>query len=862
MGTSLGPYDIVAAIGAGGMGEVYRARDRRLDRDVAIKVLPAHLSASPDLRERFEREARAISQLNHAHICTLYDVGRDNGTSYLVMELISGESLADRLVKGPLPIPQVLQFGAQIASALAVAHRQGIVHRDLKPGNIMITRAGAKLLDFGLAKPAGVAAGAAGLTEAGPTQVKPLTAEGTIVGTFQYMAPEQLEGLEADTRTDIFALGAVLYEMATGRRAFDGKTRTSLIAAIVQSEPTPISEFHPMTPPALEHVVRKCLAKDPDDRWQSAHDISEELRWIGETVSSVGPAGAAAKRGKRSWLLWTAAVLGVLVAFLAGRSLRPREASPAYRFTIPGIGPGYSEIVSFRFSPDSRSIAFVARNDQGVAQLFIRRLDSLQVTPVAGTEGVGSWAWSPDGRSIVFSAAQKLRRTSIDGGGSQVISTTRGRGIASGDGVVLVGDMAGGIRKITVGTDAVERITKPDPVKKELGHIYPNFFPDLDRYTFTTYSSTAAHNAYVGSLSSGKTRFLGTFPSVLDHGGGYVFFVADGVAQARRFDMRKTEVVGEPVTVAENVAYHSIIGGTMFHAARNGTIAWSPFTAENRIAIVSLDGKRITSLGPEASMRQIRAGQDGQSLVVTTFNPRLGTTDIESFGVERPTQTRLTFDSSAEYSPVLSADGTRLYFASDKAGIPDIYEKPVDGTAPERPVVRLPGDERPVDISGDSKLLLYTSNNGGRSSLWIAPLTGGKPYLFAGTQGNENSGRFSPGAVAIAYSSDMTGRSEVYVRPLHTKALGLQVSTSGGSVPRWSADGSSILFIGGDGRSIMLAERRAQAFAEPRLLFRHDKRIDSFDILPGKRLAILEVDDVAASPPIHVAIQWTEHVGK
>ncbi len=283
-GSRLGPYEIVSRIGAGGMGEVWKARDTRLDRSVAIKVLPAEFAGNADLKLRFEREARTISQLNHAHICTLHDVGHEDGLSYLVMELLEGESLADRLARGPLPVEQVLRLGVQIADALDKAHRQGIVHRDLKPGNVMITKSGAKLLDFGLAK-AGVA-----VDLEGATQQQPLTREGTILGTFQYMSPEQLEGVEADPRADIFALGVVLYEMLTGKRAFEGKTKTSLIASIVSGEPSPVSQIQPLTPPALEHVLNKCLRKDPDDRWQSAHDIAEELRWISEAGSQAGVA--------------------------------------------------------------------------------------------------------------------------------------------------------------------------------------------------------------------------------------------------------------------------------------------------------------------------------------------------------------------------------------------------------------------------------------------------------------------------------------------------------------------------------------------------------------------------------------------
>src|SRR5712692_1449885 len=371
-GTRLGPYEVVARLGAGGRGEVWRGRDTRLDRSVAIKILPASFAANAQLKLRFEREARAISQLNHPNICTLYDVG----DSYLVMELLEGESLADRLAKGPLPLEQVLRFGTQIADALDKAHRQGIVHRDLKPGNIMLTKSGAKLLDFGLAKADSSVVDGSALTEH-----RPLTEEGTILGTFQYMAPEQLEGLPADARTDIFAFGVLLYEMATGRRAFEGKTKTSLIAAIVTGEPAPMSQVQPLTPPALEHVVRKCLGKDPNDRWQSAYDIAEELKWISEAGSQAGVAAPLALRRKsRERLGWAAGVVLALVAgAFAVRALHIGEpARPQYRFAIPMIDVGYKNGGQPRISPDGQTLYFRALSPSGKYQIFRRRLDDLK----------------------------------------------------------------------------------------------------------------------------------------------------------------------------------------------------------------------------------------------------------------------------------------------------------------------------------------------------------------------------------------------------------------------------------------------------------------------------------------------------
>ncbi len=409
-----GPYEILNPIGAGGMGEVYRARDTRLEREVAIKLLPPSLAGDEQFRARFEREAKSVSALNHPHICTLHDVGQEtvDGESlhYLVLELIEGESLAARLVKGPLPLADVLVYGKQVASALDAAHRRGIVHRDLKPGNVMISKSGAKLLDFGLAKSG--ERGATAFVSTLETVDKPLTEQGTILGTFQYMAPEQLEGAVSDARTDIFALGALLYEMATGRKAFEGKNRTSLIAAIVSSDPPAISSVQAMSPPALDHVVRKCLEKDPDDRWQSARDVMAELEWIAEGGSRAGlPAIVSSRRRVREGTLWAACAvlaLGVLGFAIAWARRAPRPPN-VVRFSFANP-EGVVTVGPPAVSPDGRLIAFDAADTSGKRQIWIRPLDALEARPLAGTDGALRPIWSPDSRFVAFVADGKLRK--------------------------------------------------------------------------------------------------------------------------------------------------------------------------------------------------------------------------------------------------------------------------------------------------------------------------------------------------------------------------------------------------------------------------------------------------------------------
>jgi eukaryotic-like serine/threonine-protein kinase len=483
-GLRLGPYEVVAPLGAGGMGEVWRATDTRLDRSVAIKLLPEGFAQNEQFRARFEREAKTISSLNHPNICTLFDVGVHTGAHYLVMELLEGESLADRVNRGPLPLDQVLRFGAQIADALDRAHKQGIVHRDLKPGNVMLTKSGAKLLDFGLARSS---AEASPLQASALTQAKPLTTEGTILGTFQYMAPEQLEGLEADARTDIFALGALLYEMATGRRAFQGTSRTSLIAAIVSSQPAPISAIAPLTPPALERVVRKCLEKAPDDRWQSAHDVASELLWISEGTSALGVSADTSRPRTASRVAWTLAVAGVLAAIAAGAGLAMRREPQRKLIESAIVIPAGMRIVTntgLEIAPDGENIVLVlAELKGGRTSLWLRPLAAASFSQLIGTEGATNPFWSADSRRIAFFADGKLKTYDMQGSAVTVVAdaTDAGGGSWSADGTMLVGGLTGIVAVRETGGTPVPVTTLQ---AGETGHFEPFFLADGKTFLF------------------------------------------------------------------------------------------------------------------------------------------------------------------------------------------------------------------------------------------------------------------------------------------------------------------------------------------------------------------------------------------
>ncbi|HEX9689512.1 MAG TPA: protein kinase, partial [Thermoanaerobaculia bacterium] len=519
-GSRLGPYEILSAVGAGGMGEVYKAKDTRLERTVAVKVLPARLSENPEFRQRFEREAKTISQLSHPHICTLHDVGNQDGVEYLVMEFLEGETLTERLAKRPLPLEQVLRYGIEISDALDKAHRQGIVHRDLKPGNVMLTKSGLKLVDFGLARLAGPALGSiVSSLSVVPTQAeKGLTARGAILGTFQYMAPEQLEGGEADGRTDIFALGLLLYEMATGQKAFSGKSQASLIGAILKDDPAPISSVQPMAPPALDRLVKTCLAKNPDDRFQTAHDVRLQLQWIAEGGSVAGVAApVAARRKSREKLAWALFAIAALAAAGLGGFLVARWPQPP-RTVRSSLLPPEKSSFAFEFgpmalSPDGRRVAFVATSS-GINMLWVQPLSGVSAQPLAGTDGASNPFWSPDSRFLGFFADRKLKKIEASGGPPQTLAdASLGRGGSwNREGVILfVPNSREVVHRVSASGGGASPVTKLDARASELSHRWPVFLPDGRRFLYLAQNSLGAgekNGIYAASLDGGERKLL------------------------------------------------------------------------------------------------------------------------------------------------------------------------------------------------------------------------------------------------------------------------------------------------------------------------------------------------------------------
>ena len=870
-GSRLGPYEIESAIGAGGMGEVYRARDTRLDRAVAIKVLPTHLAADPERRARFEREARAVSSLNHPHIGALYDVGRESGVDYLVLELLDGETLAQRLEKGPLSPPQVIQFGIQMADALDRAHKSGIIHRDLKPGNIMLTRAGVKLLDFGLARAVEAVAGPAGLTLS-PTQGTPLTAEGTILGTFQYMSPEQLESKEADARTDLFALGEILYEMATGKRAFEGKSQASLIAAILEREPAPITSLAPLTPPALDRVIRACLAKDPDERIQTAHDVKLQLQWIAEGGSAVGvPAVVTAKRKSRERLAWSLAGGAGVVALsgLAMLALRHAPEPHAVRFQIERPS-GVTVMTWPRVSPDGNWIAFQAVDTSGVTSIWVRPLEALEPRRLNGTEGALRPFWSPDSRFVGFIADRKLKKVPVDGGPSQLIAEATGADGSWGSKGVILYDNSQNDSLMQV--PAAGGIPKPassfDRKGGDTGHAWPQFLPDGRHFLFVAYGSSAQDvRLKVGELGDYKSKVVRATGSRGEYAPpGRLVYVLDNNLVSQPFDLGGLRLSGEPVAIAEKV---NLLGGREnFSTSQSGTIAFQSGAdlPGSEIVWVDREGKRLSVAGARDGYTDMSFSPDQQQVAISILDARTGQTQIWVLDLARGSRTRFTFEDCNHVWPVWSPDGQWIAYASDSGGTYQALRKRADGQGQAQLIGQHSRDNNgAVDWSRDSRYLFAQVFRGGNWDVDVLDLAaGGRRTPLLQTRFNEERPRFSPDGAWVAYDSDENGRSDVYVTSLPQPTGKWQVSINGGRFPRWSADGKEIFFQALDGRLMSAPVVTAPTFhpGEPRALFTapvagsgipQDRILESRD---GKRFLANYRASEEKPVPITVVLNW------
>ena len=870
-GTLLGPYEIVSLVGAGGMGEVYRARDTRLNRTVAIKTLTTQVVDRPDLTARFEREARTLATLSHPHICSVFDVGRQDGVDYLVMEFLEGHTLAHRLQGNGLPLDEALKIAIQLADALNKAHRQNIVHRDLKPANIVLTKSGAKIVDFGLAKL--VANGRGPFAATGLPTRTPMTAEGTILGTLQYMAPEQLEGKEADPRSDVFAFGAIVYQMVTGRRSFDGQSQANLIAAILDRDPPAMSTLQPTTPSSLERVIRKCLAKDPDARWQSAGDLLEELKWIADgTLGDPGPQQAGKPRRQRAFAVWamvSTMLLIVALIVIGVLIVRPQAEGDEIRFEVPV--PNISNPREIKISPDGRWLAFTASTDAGTA-LFLRRFESTTPELLNGTDGASSPFWSPDSREIGFFSRGRIKKISVTGGSVQNIcnAPNLAGGTWNADGVIVFSS-AGVLNRTTSAGGEARPISVRDESKQETGHFAPDFLPDGKRYLYVAWSPLEGNSAiYLASLDSNdRTRLLVVQSKAVYANSGYLLFHRQGILFAQPFD--GTSLTGEPLRVADEVSYDALTAAAAFDVSNNGRLiyfAGDGPAVDRQFVWRDRTGRQIgNAAAPGLYTTNFDLARDGTQIAVGQRDRQSSQYDLWLLDWARNLPRRLTFDPalSPNGNVVWSPDGRRVAFASQRAGNRDIYERNVNGAGTDTPLLATPFDEWPEDWSEDGRYLAYGRNTTqGIGGLFALPLFGDRtPITIADTPFGEDEPRFSKDGRWVAYNSDESGMNQVYLVSFPATDHKRQISTDGGVQPRWRHDGKELFYLGLDGR-IMAVDLRIDSTIEagvPRPLFNTrlnvDQARDQFAVAAdGQRFLVQEPIVKGAPTPITVLVNW------
>lgn len=878
------------------MGEVYLARDTRLERNVAIKILPAHLSSSMELKARFEREARAASALKHPHICHLYDIGSQDGTAFLVMEYLEGVTLADRLRKGALPLKEMLVLGRQIAEALATAHRAGILHRDLKPGNVMLTASGAKLLDFGLAKASATVSGAAavagGMTPSTPTMTiaqlsfpaKGVTQRGTVVGTFQYMAPEVLQGSEADARSDIFSLGCVLYEMVTGKPAFEGKSQLSVLTAILEKDPEPVSRIQPASPGELDHLLNACLEKNPEERFQTAHDVKMQLKWIAE-ASALAQKPTGRGIAHVAWLLAGFSIL--LLLSVAGYFAFSPHSMPVVRShilpppgtsfvtTIPTSGPPV-------ISPDGTRLAFTARDDKGKVLLYIRQLDSLVSTPFPGSDDAMYPFWSPDSREIGFFADGKLKRISAAGGPPQTIcDATNGRGGSwSKEGVIVFTPTASqAIWRVSANGGTPVAASKLDTADGQNSQRWPWFLPDGKHFLFWARSSRGIqeHALFAGELGSLNARLIAKTESMAIYASGYLLFMRDQTLMAQPFNPRRVELTGEPVPVAEHVAINGGTNRPIFSVSENGTLIYQSgeLGAGWNLSWLSREGKQIGSISPQDRYFDPALAPDGTRLAVTVYGTQ-GTGDIWVFDLARGTKTRLTFGPTLQQAAVWSPDGKIIFYASNAKGPPHIYAKAADGGGSERPVLETSDAiEIPGGISPDGKYLIcqrrtFAAGTQGSFGIWAVPLLGEqKPFPIVQTTFDNRLPQISPDGRWMAYQNSESGRNEVYITAFPTGGAKWQVSTTGGFQARWRHDGKELFFVNSTD-DIMAVDvstsSNAIKLGVPHVLFHAvgvQRLAGAYDVTADGRKFLLNSGNLKEdSEPMTLVQNWPEQLNK
>jgi serine/threonine protein kinase len=875
-GSRLGPYEIVAPIGAGGMGEVYRAKDSRLGREVAVKVLPASFSTDPDRMRRFELEARAAGILNHPNITAVYDVGTIDGSPYVVTELLEGETLRNRLAGGALAPRRAIDYGLQIAHGLAAAHEKGIVHRDLKPENLFVTKDGRlKILDFGLAK----------LTQperGGPQTNLPTetaaTEPGVVLGTLGYMSPEQVRGRPADPRSDIFAFGAVLYEMLSGKRAFHRDTPADTMSAILREEPPELSSTNRQVSPTLDRIIRHCLEKDPEARFHSAHDLAFQLQFPATGETSGIAAAPSPKRRTPPALLAMGAIILVLAAALAALVFRRPPNAPAVRpvrFSVP-IPPGTiyapGEVSrGLSISPDGTRLV-VELISNGRRRLFLRPLDSEKFTELEGTLGASAPFWSPDSRFIAFFADGKVKKVPAAGGPAEELcpASIDWLGTWGRDGTILLSQIPPGepgiFRVSDRGGESV-RVLGVDP-SDPVALLWPEFLPDGRHFLFQALAPNGkSRELRVGSLDSRDVRAITQLASRFEYAEpGYLIYVRDNALFAQPFDAKKAVLSGEPTLVAENVHHFFGPGHAAFSVSQAGVIVYQAAATPVRLVWLDRRGRELGALGQPAVVDFVRISPSGNRIAVNVKDSRFGTSDLWVFEAASGASTRLTSGQIDENAPVWTPDGARLLFRRDDKGPPDIAQMVVGSPGSEQALLIQPGVQQPEDVSRDGRRFVFLEDAATTADIWLMPLDGdSRPKPWLRSPFNERSPRFSPDGRWIAYDSDESGTREVYVALTDGAGEKKRISPSGGREPRWSSDGKELFYAAPDDSIVAVpVTSGASLQAGPGAsLFRLETGIRNFDVSPdGSRFFVTTPLEKSPESPLRVIVNWTEALKK
>jgi eukaryotic-like serine/threonine-protein kinase len=859
-GSRLGPYEITSAIGAGGMGEVYRARDTRLGREVAIKVLPRDLTRDPERLARFEREARTASTLNHRNIVTVHDFTADERETWLVMELVRGESLRDLISRGPVGAKQLLAIGAGIADGLAAAHAAGIVHRDLKPENVMVVGDGtAKILDFGLVKQNA----ALSHPSNSPTELA-VTRAGVVMGTIDYMSPEQARGDDVDFRTDHFSLGVMLYELATGTHPFRRETAPETMAAILKEEAPPLDE-------TFGWIVERCLAKTPDGRYGSTSDLAHDLHRL-----SLAPSGShrritASVGARGGW--WPVMAAGVgIIALAAGAALatwlrpaRPRESSYQATVATPEIAHVFRDEVALplALSPDGRFLVVYGTDTDGIPALWLRNLQSGTTRLVA--QNTFSVGWSSDGRSIAYISEGKLMTAPVDGGPPRVICDARPEGTPAwhGDTILFTqySTQPNGLFRVSA-TAGKPELAMPSAAGPTGLPWWPQFLPDGRRFLYLTVgqrgqTGTIDHELLVGSLDGQPpTHVPLTIDSRAVYAAGHLLYVRDGTLLAQPFDPDSARTTGDPQPIVEDIHYFRNTGLAAFSVSENGVLAWRAPRRPSRVVWIDRAGTEVRTVASGFFMPPGRLSPDGNRYAVSVVDPKQGVADVWIYDLDRDSSERATFKVHDDIAPIWASDGRAIYYRSDCCGPPDILRW-TPGADEATVITSDPGLEEPQDVSPDGKWLLFVDHRqAGAADIHVLPLAPPGPRRpFVATPFNEFSPRFSRDGRWVAFESNISGRPEIYMRPFEGAAQSMRLSRDGGTRPRWRRDGKELFFFGPGGRLMSVPMNGGSAAGPPRMLFQATGAIDFEPSADGSRF-LTQLEQRTTEPVVHLLINW------